>query len=261
MKNKIQNRTLIGIICIVLAVALMFGVSPLIGKMVSEKVDIYQVNKTIEQGQLIHADDVVKTTIGAFGVADGYITEENQLVGKYAKSDIYPNINIYPEMVSNKADSADDVFNTLDGSELAMSITIPSFANGLSGKLQNGDIVSVIVTKDTGSTIPAELTYVKVITATTNKGTDSNEVTPNDDGTTDLPSTVTLLVNPTQAKLLGSFEQTATMHLSLAYRGNSDNANKFLTEQESVFTEQTDETENTETTEDIAEESEDTENE
>ncbi len=238
-----KNRALIGIICIVLAIAVMFAISPLVNKLSAEKVNTYQVNKNIEQGQIITSEDVVKTTIGAYGVLEGYITAENQLIGKYAKSDIYPNVNIYPAMLSDKADSADDIFSSLDGTKVAMSITIPSFANGLSGKLQNGDIVSVVVTKDTGSTTPAELTYVKVITSTTSKGTDSNEIVPNEDGTTDLPSTVTLLVNPTQANLLGGFEQTAKMHLTLVYRGDDENSDKFLAEQEKVFEEQAEETE------------------
>lgn len=65
----------------------------------------------------------------------------------------------------------------LDGTQQAMSLTIPSLANGLSGKLQSGDIISIIASdfRRTGETvIPPELKYVEVISVTTKTGEDSN---------------------------------------------------------------------------------------
>ena len=58
---------------------------------------------------------------------------------------------------------------TLNGSKVAVSVTIDTFAAGLSGKLQNGDIISLIVVdKNAGtSAILGELKYMKVITTTT----------------------------------------------------------------------------------------------
>jgi pilus assembly protein CpaB len=231
-----KNRTIIGIICVILAVTVMFGVSPIVNKMASEKMQVVQVAKKIEQDQVITAEDITKVEIGSYGVKDGVIKDEKQIVGKFAASAIVPNINIYPVMLSDTADSANDIFKTLNGTQQAISVTIQSFANGLSGKLQNGDIISVISVSNNESTIPTELNYVKVITATTSKGTDSDQLTPKDDGTVDLPTSVTLLVNPTQAKLLALYEQTAKIHLSLVYRGSAENANKFLQAQNKVFT-------------------------
>ena len=230
-----KNRTIIGIICVILSITVMFGISPIVNRMASGKMQVVQVTKHIEQGQVITAKDITKVEIGSYGVKDGVIKDEKQIVGKFAASAIAPNINIYPEMLSNTADSAEDVFKTLNGSQQAISITISSFANGLSGKLQNGDIISVISVSNNESIIPAELTYVKVITATTAKGTDSDQLTSKDQSTTDLPATVTLLVNPTQAKLLALYEQNAKIHITLVYRGNSKNADKFLQTQNKVL--------------------------
>ena len=138
-------------------------------------------------------------------------------------------------MLSDTADSANDIFRTLNGTQQAISVTISSFANGLSGKLQNGDIISVITVSNNESIIPAELTYVKVITSTTSKGTDSDQLTPKEDGTYDLPTTITLLVNPTQANLLALYEQNAKIHLTLVYRGSAENSDKFLQSQNKMF--------------------------
>ena len=230
-----KNRTIIGVVCIILSVTVMFGISPILNKMASKKIEVVQLSKKVEQGEKITADDIVKVTIGSFGVNESVIKDEKQIIGKYAGSDIIPNVNIYPEMLTETLDNAEDTFKALDGTQRAMSISISKFANGLSGKLENGDIISVVSVADNKSVIPAELTYVKVITVTTSKGKDSDELTPNEDGTTDLPATVTLLVNPTQAKLLALYEQNASLHLALVYRGNSENADKFLETQNKVF--------------------------
>lgn len=58
-----------------------------------------------------------------------------------------------------------------------MSITINTFAEGLSGKLKSGDIVSVIAPDYLGSgetIIPVELKYVEVIAVTAKSGYDAN---------------------------------------------------------------------------------------
>src|SRR5665647_1191704 len=110
-----KNRTIIGIICVILAVTVMFGVSPIVNKMASGKMQVIQVTKKIEQGQVITAEDITKLEIGSYGVKDGVIKDEKQIVGKFSASAIVPNINIYPEMLSDTADSANDIFRTLNG--------------------------------------------------------------------------------------------------------------------------------------------------
>lgn len=130
----------------------------------------------------------------------------------------------------------------LDGSQQAISVTIRSFANGLSGKLQSGDIVSVVAPdyKQQGQTvIPPELQYVEVISVTASTGYDANtgEAQTDDEDGKELPSTVTLLVTPEQSKVLAELEEEGTIHLTLVYRGSKENAEKFLTAQDDVLLE------------------------
>lgn len=115
-----------------------------------------------------------------------------------------------------------------------------SFAKGLSGKLEQGDIVSVIAPdyKKQGATvIPPELRYVEVISVTTASGYDANtgEQKKNSKEGKELPSTVTLLVTPEQGNVLVSLEAEGECHLSLVYRGESKNAKKFLDVQEEAL--------------------------
>ena len=230
-----KNRTIIGILCIVLAVAIMFGLAPLMNSVASGKIEVVQVVGRIDPGQLITEENIKVVQIGSFGIKDTAIKDKNQVVGKYAAVTLVPDNCIYPDMVSDDSDSADNVFRQLNGTQQAMSITIPSFANGLSGKLQNGDIVSVVIVSESESVIPPELTYIRVITTTTAKGTDNDKITENEDGSTDLPATATLLVTPAQAKLLALHDHKSKMYLTLVYRGDAETADKFLKAQNELL--------------------------
>ena len=193
--NSMKNRTIIGVLCIVLAIATMFGVAPLVNKMAAGKVSVVRITADIAKGTAIKAEDVTMVEIGKTGIQDNAVTDTKAVVGKYAAYDIKSGANVLTSYLSDKADSADDIFRTLNGNKQAVSITIDSFAGGVSGKLENGDIVSIIVTREKQTSIPAELTYVKVITTTTASGTDKNDLQPDEDGNYELPTTVTLLVN------------------------------------------------------------------
>lgn len=232
-----KNRTIIGIVCIVLALVVTFAVAPLVNKLSDSRTDIVRLKSDIVQGHMIQESDIEVVTVGSTGLPTNIITKKEVVVGKFAACDLKANTDLLQSMISDKSDSADDVFHTLDGKKQAISITISSFAGGLSGKLENGDIVSLVIFENetNEATIPGGLTYVKVITTTTAEGFDKDELTPNEDGTYELPTTLTLLVNPTQAKLLVEYENRGVIHADLVYRGDSKTAQKFLDAQDLYF--------------------------
>ena len=232
-----KNRTIIGIVCIVLALVVTFAVAPLVNKLSDSRTDIVRLKTDIAQGHMIQESDIEIVTVGSTGLPTNIITKKEAVVGKFAACDLKANTDLLQSMISDKSDSADDVFHTLDGTKQAISITISSFAGGLSGKLENGDIVSLVVFENetNEATIPGGLTYVKVITTTTAEGFDKDELTPNEDGTYELPTTLTLLVNPTQAKMLVEYENRGVIHADLVYRGDSKTAQKFLDAQDLYF--------------------------
>ena len=232
-----KNRTIIGIVCIVLALVVTFAVAPLVNKLSDSRTDIVRLKNDIVQGHMIQESDIEVVTVGSTGLPTNIITKKEAVVGKFAACDLKANTDLLQSMISDKSDSADDVFHTLDGKKQAISITISSFAGGLSGKLENGDIVSLVIFENetNEATIPGGLTYVKVITTTTAEGFDKDELTPNEDGTYELPTTLTLLVNPTQAKILVEYENRGVIHADLVYRGDSKTAQKFLDAQDLYF--------------------------
>jgi len=81
--------------------------------------------------------------------------------------------------------------------------------------------------------VPSELKYVRVITTTSSSGNDAGET--NEEGESEQPSTVTLLVNEKQATILAKNESDGKLHLSLVYRCDNKNAAKFLKTQNKIF--------------------------
>ena len=56
--KKINNRTIIGIVCIVLALVITFGAAPLVNRISDRKTDIVRVVNRVERGREITAQDI-----------------------------------------------------------------------------------------------------------------------------------------------------------------------------------------------------------
>ena len=233
-----KNRTIIGVICVIAALVLSFAVAPLVNRFSDSRLEIVCVKRDVTKGNQLTDDDIQTVTVGGYGLPAGVIRDKAAVIGKYAACDMVSEDILLPSKLTDNADSADDVFMNLDGSRVAMSITIQSFAGGLSGKLANGDIVQLIVnTDEDGCFVPDELQYVRVITSTTAKGIDKDELIRNEDGSYELPTTLTLLVDTYQAKLLAEYENNCKIHAVLVLRGNDKLANKFLEKQNAMLNE------------------------
>lgn len=232
-----KNRTVLGIICMVLAVVITFAVAPIVNRLTSDTVSVIRLSEDIKRGSPITEKQVESVSVKADTLPYGVLTKQSEVVGKYVASDLYAGDYFTEVKVSGEANTADDVFASLDGSKVAVSVTIDSFAAGLSGKLQNGDIISlVVVDKDKKeSNIPGELKYLRVITTTTVGGVDKDSVVKNEDGSYELPNTITVLANTAQAKLLALYESDTAMQAVLVYRGSKDTANQFLAKQDAFF--------------------------
>lgn len=226
------NRTIIGIICVIAALIICFGVTPLVNKSVSETTEIVRVKQTIPQGGLITENVIEVVDVGSYNLPGTVCTSKEDVVGKYAKVDMFAGEYILPNKLTTDVHLATDILGDLDGEQKVISITIGSFAQGVSGKLETGDIISVIVydAKENAAFTPDELRYVRVVTSTTSKGIDKADVTDNSQ-----PVTITLLVNQEQAELLAKYEKTSSMHFTLEYRGDEAIAQQYLDEQAAYF--------------------------
>ena len=238
----LKNRTVLGVVCIALSLIICFAITPLFNAAKENTTEIVRMKKDVKIGQEITEKDVEIVEVGAYNLPADVLKKSEDVVGKYVSSELLAGEYVLPGKISNTTASENAYLYNLTGEKRAISVTIPSFAGGLSGKIISGDIVSVIAVdyRESGETVvPDELQYVEVIAVTDKEGYDEDEVVVTTDGEEepDLPETVTLLVTPAQANILAELEADGEIHLSLVYRGTSENAQKFIAAQEKLLNE------------------------
>lgn len=249
LKEFFQNRTVLGVTCIVVALILCFVVSPIISNTGDKTITVVRVTADIKSGDEITKEMVTEMKMSSTNQPEGIVSSDDEVIGKYAAVDMMKGDNVLKGKVADTPYVENTYLAGLNGSNRAISVTLKSFATGLSGKLKSGDIVSIIAPdyQKTGMTIiPPELQFVEVIAATNKSGADVDETLEDEN---DLPSTVTLLVSEKQAILLADLEKTGTVHMSLVYRGNREKAEEFLKAQEDLNNKAEQETQQQETQE------------
>lgn len=240
MKKIFKNRIILGLLCIIVSLLICFGLTPLFNDALKAKVTLVRVSSEIRKGEQITAHMVTEAEVGGYNLPPDVVYRKEDVLGKYANTDLYKGDYILQSKLSDTPMLKNAYLGKLNGKNRAISVTIKSFAAGLSGKLEAGDIVSLIAS-DVGelreTLVPPELQYVEIIATTTSTGVD-NDVQENAEGEEkELPATITVLVSPEQARLLAELEQTGKLHAALVYRGDSSQAEKFLEEQEKLLKE------------------------
>jgi pilus assembly protein CpaB len=219
MKDLLKNRIVVGLLCIITALIICFGLTPMFNDALKSKVELVRVTAEIKKGDEITAGMITTVETGGYNLPSDVIYQKEDVIGKFANADLYKGDYILKSKLSDTPQLKNEYLSGLDGTNRAISVTIKSFASGLSGKLERGDIVSLIAS-DVGEArktlIPDELQYVEIIATTDSSGNDS---------------TITVLATPQQARLLAELEQTGKLHAALVYRGGAENAQKFLDEQ------------------------------
>lgn len=244
--KKTKNHALIGIISIIIGLLTAFVLTPLYGGILEKQEEVVKVKEKITEGELITADKLETVNVGAYGLSPDVIKSIDGITGKYAKTDFYKGSYITGEGLSDVAPREDTYLNDIPEDKYAISITVQSFAAGLSSKLLKGDIVTIITKKGEGddavTEIPRELTYVEVLSTTEEDGEDKEnngkEVKKEDDTKAKKKlATITLLVNSLQAEQLASFENQRGIHVALKCRNNEKLKKELLDEQEKIFKE------------------------
>lgn len=236
-----KNRTVLGIFCIAVSLLICFAITPLVNAGLSKKVAIVRFNQMVQEGEQITKNMVDVVEVGNHNLPENVVRNLADVEGKYLTATVYAGDYILTDKISEEPSAENKYLYNLNGEKQAMSTTINTFAEGLSGKLKSGDIVSVIAPDYLGSgetVIPAELKYVEVIAVTAKSGYDANtEEQRTEEEEKELPSTVTILVRPEQSRLLARLEAEGEIHLSLVFRGEAEKALEFIKAQDQVLDE------------------------
>ena len=233
-----KNKTIIGLLCIALAVATVLFVSPLIQRATMETEEIVRVTNDITQGTKLTKDNTEVVEVSGYNMPDNIIKKSKEVVGKYSTCDMKAGDYFMDSKLSENGDGTDDVLRNLyKQGKQAFSFEIKDLSSGLSGKLQQGDIIRLYHQDKKGEPVvtPNECQYLNVITSTTSKGVDTQDVEEKDDGTRDLLATVTVIVNDEQAKVLQQCKTDGENSFSLIYRGDPETAQKYVEMQDEYF--------------------------
>lgn len=238
----LKNRMVLGMLCIAISLVICFLITPMFNKSISHKTKIVRVTKVIEAGEKIKKDMIETVEVGSYNLPVSVLRSEEEAIGKYASGKLKPGDYILAGKTEKEPAAENAYLYQLNGEKQAISVSLKSFAAGLSGKLQSGDIVSVIAPdyQNMGETvIPDELQYVEVIAVTAGSGYDANtgqKKEDREDEEKELPSTVTLLASPIQCRILAEMEADGKLHVALVFRGDPEQARQFLTAQDDLLT-------------------------
>jgi pilus assembly protein CpaB len=229
-----KNRIFLGVTSIAMAIVICLVVAPTISASMNKDVQIIRVTQDIPEGTAISKSMIETVKVGGHNLPSNVLKDDKDVIGKYTTAALQAGDYILSTKTSDKSQSA--YLSDLDGTKQALSISIKSFAAGLSGKLESGDVISLVVSSygDTKKTFaPDELRYVKLLAATTEKGTDTDQKkqTENKDDSNDadnIPATLTLLVTPEQKTKLVDYETNGKLYSSLVFRGAVQDAKKYL---------------------------------
>ncbi len=236
MRKYIRNRTFLGSVSIVIALIIAFVLAPIINKNASnnEKIKVVVVAEDILKDELITEDMIQELEVVDYNLSDDVIISKKVVVDKYATTDIFEGSYItHKHIVDELVTKQDEYLYEINSGKKAMSITVQDYAKGLSGKLVQGDLVTIYATgfSDDNDTIaPVELSYVEVLAVTSSLGEDKTMTNNLEDDV----ATVTFLLTSRQAEILADLEVNSTIHLALAYRGE-DEKETFLKYQNEIL--------------------------
>lgn len=233
-----KKRTILGLVCVVVAIVATFVLGPMFTNKTEDTVAVIRLKTDVSRGTQITTDLLEVENVKASTLPSGVLNDVNKIVGKYAASPLYAGDYLTNAKLAGEAISADDAFENLEG-KVAVSIGVSSTAAAVSGKLENGDVVRLYIRKSSqeGATtyVPEEMQYLKVVTTTTSSGIDKDKVSENEDGSHDMPATITFLLTDYQAEKFVDYMNGYTMYFGLVYRGDAETANGYIEEQDEIL--------------------------
>ena len=194
-----KNKFVIGIFCLILALVVVVMVMP---KNTGKTVDVIKLNNTVDANTQITDNMVRKVTIPEDANVSGAITEKEKVVGKYTTTQIYKDDFIVDGKLSDSPTNS-NLYALNDGEE-AISITVKDLASCVTGKLIEGDVVSIYYYDTTEKKVIENplLKYVEVLATSNSSGVDVSTAAMDENQDDNSPTTLTLKVAENKLKLL-----------------------------------------------------------
>lgn len=249
----LKNRFFIGTLCIVLALLFSFVAVPALqGVSQSSYTDAVRMKTAVQNGTQISADMLETVKVPA-GIVKGSISDSFSVLGRYATTDLYAGDYLTLEKLTATQEKTDTISAGASKGKMVVSVTLPSLASGVSGRLLPGDVVTAMAlpngeknqalglepdTEDavatSGAVIYPELKYLEVCMVTASDGSNADvKAEPTDKKKNTLPVTVSFYADEAQAVLLAGLQQQGTIYLAFVARGEA--AAAYIPDNQRVF--------------------------
>lgn len=229
--KKIDKRIIIGICAILTACLLVFIVLPMLIKSQESKAIVVRLIKDVPAHGRITADCIEEAEVKNYNLSPEVIRSADGVVGKYATQDMYAGMYVVKEQLAEQP--AQKNAYLWDRSDRVVSIDIDGFANGLSGKLEAGDIVSIVANTDNGSEYIKELQFMEILAVTADTGSDVDAQTRAE---TDAPAaSMTLACTEQQALKLIDCSANGSVYVVFVYRGDPSECREYLDRQQEIL--------------------------
>lgn len=243
-RSFLRSRGFLGAVCLLVAVALLLG-NIFLPKLSTTEMTVVVAKRDLPQGTVITKDDIATMTISRsiFDRNKQLLHSVEDALGRYiATQGVMEGDFLTTAKISVTLPFRDAYLYDLPQGSYAISVSIDTFAAGLSDKIVSGDIVTIyaIVGEASESNYYARsflsLQAVEVLAVTRGDGLDSGAGAENDEQKAN-SATITLLVNAQQAQLLAGLDAHGALHIVLAARDKTTPyAQELLRAQADYFT-------------------------
>ena len=140
-----RNRFLIGLLCIGLGLAVsLLAIPRLTQEQAPDMVAALQLKSDIPAGQQIQADIFETIMVDKNIIPDSVITSPESVTGQFATADLFAGDYLTSAKVRTQQNNLDYLKTATDKELRLVSITLPSLAAGVSGKVLPGDVISIM---------------------------------------------------------------------------------------------------------------------
>lgn len=236
------SKTVVGVICMIAAIAVGAAQWYLVNVASTAAVPVVCAKAEIPSGTKITAAMLEVKKMGKLNLPANIAGNTDKVVGAYADTDIQPE-----DIITGGKYSGTSPAYALPDGQMLYSVTVKNLADSLSGGLQSGDIVKVVVpAQNTGNNAVAggnsdelqALQYVRVedVTASNGQNVGNGNQTVSSSTTTNSnqPATVTLAVNEQQLNALTALGSDE-ISFALVSRGDESKAKILLAKQDAIL--------------------------
>jgi len=151
MKQLLKNKAVLGAICIFLSAAIAFVALPRLYRAERATTEVIQLKTDVEAGTILTEDMLSTISVGAYGVPDHVVKEQQMAEGQVTTRKLYAGEFLWQDSLMSQDEYREQsekeamgltIFNCL------VTIKLPGASSGVAGVLRAGDIVDVYSYKE-----------------------------------------------------------------------------------------------------------------